>query len=255
MNQTPTNPYAPPPSGVDVARPLPSLETLDSHGPIRFSGAMQDRDLDEFLRADGHVGCVTSIAQGLCLGIIALALLVQGGGLVGLAIGTLGFFLVMSIVSTVHYRRLVFENENPDWAAVRHGELVADGIRLLEDEGTRFYRWLWYGDAIIADRWVVFVPANGTNQPVLVASDMLDQTADWDRVRDVAAAIALRLHTRGETRQHQKNLSRMRTPSRPRSIAVPPDALAWSGTVRSPRLQPVASGPAAARRNRLARTS
>ena len=237
MNSPDANPYAPPQTEVSRELPTPSIETLEAHGPISFSGVVDQQDLNQYLRTDGHVGCAPMLGALICVGLILLFPLMVGGGLAAIAIGALGIVVVTLSVSTIPYRRLVFQNINPDWRQPKQGQLRPDGVT-IERAGTRiFYRWDWFDSAIVADRVVAFLPATQRGAPLLITQSMLTDLEYWIRVQQVAQAVAVTTiqSPDGDQRRYQ-NERILRDRHRPRTVEVPNGAVPFQGPLTAAEL-------------------
>jgi multisubunit Na+/H+ antiporter MnhB subunit len=212
--------------------PAPSMETLDEIGPIGFAGAIDEQHLHEFLSMEGHVGCAPMLMGSIGIGLILLVLSLMGGGFTAIAIGVMGFVLVVMTVSTIRYRRLVFQNLNPHWNRPVRGELRTAGVQLERGQTSAFFRWDWYVGAVISDQLVAFLPATQMAQPLMVSKPMLVNLDDWNRVRQVAAAIGIVSDADSvEDRRRHQNLQILRDPNRERRIKVPSDAIPFEGVL------------------------
>jgi hypothetical protein len=209
------------------------METLRESGPIQFSGSANDRDLRELLQAYGHVGCAYLMLLGFCISLVLLVLFVQGGGLAAIAIGVMSLFVVASVVSTIPYRQLVFENANPQWREERCGELREEGVHVDRRDTRAFFRWDWYWSAAMGDDWIAFIPATGPMQPLIINVSMVVNLDDWRRVQQLALAIEQRSHDSGEQQHRRRNSNLMQEKGRQRSVEVPADAIAYHGTLRA----------------------
>lgn len=225
------NPYAPPQTDSFAEVPAPSLDTLQQVGPISFAGAPDERDVHEFLRAYGHVGCGYLLIVGFVLTFVLLSVSLLMGGLL-LAFGGIGLMLIVLTVSTTFYRRLVFENINPRWNQPTHGSLTAEGVCIERPHSSAFFRWDWYGGAVISDQMVALLPATQTAQPLMITQAMLVKLDDWSRLLEVATAIGIVSEESPIDNQHrQKNLRLLRRANRMRSIEPPAGAIVFEGAL------------------------
>jgi hypothetical protein len=225
------NPYAPPQTESFAEVPAPSLETLKQIGPIPYAGGPDERALDEFLYAYGHVDWGYLLVVGFVLTFVLLSVSLFMGGFL-LAFGGIGLVIIVLTVSTTSYRRLVFENINPRWNQPNHGALTAEGVRIDRKQSSAFFRWDWYGGAVISDQVVALLPATQPAQPLLITQAMLLKLDDWSRLLEVASAIGLVSDEAPIDNQHrQKNLRLLRRANRARSIAPPPGAIAFEGAL------------------------
>ncbi len=190
MDSTKPNPYAPPQTESFAEVPAPSLDTLKQIGPISYAGAPDERALDEFLSAYGHVDWGYLLIVGVVLTFILLAVSLFMGGFL-LAFGGIGLVIIVLTVSTSSYRRLVFKNINPRWNRPSHGVLTAEGVRIDRKRSSSFFRWDWYGGAVISDQVVALLPATQTAQPLIITQAMLVKLDDWSRLLEVAGAIGI----------------------------------------------------------------
>jgi hypothetical protein len=170
---------------------------------------------------------------GGCPGLVSMVLVAQGRGLAAIGIGIIGLFVIVSVVSTLSYRRCVFESANPNWREIRRGELREDGVHVDRGLVRAFFRWDWYSNALAGDDWVAFLPATGAMQPLFVTHSMLGHVDDWQRLLEVVSAIAVDREASSEHQRRQQSLSLMRQNGRPRSIEVPREAIAFAGAVRA----------------------
>jgi hypothetical protein len=237
VNSANANPYAPPQAEVSWEIPAPLVETLDTDGPISFAGAVDEAHLHEFLKSDGHVGCAQMLLGLISLSLILLVLAFLGGGFTAIAIGCLGVIVVTLTVSTIPYRRLVFQNINPDWNRPRRGLMRADGVVVRRDETALFLRWDWFDGAVIGDRFVAFLPATQRAAPLLVTRSMLVNLDDWNRLTQVAGAISVdsERFSKGDQRRGQ-NQRILRDRSRARTVDVPTEAIPFQGTLTAAEL-------------------
>lgn len=240
LNSPDANPYAPPQTEVSHELPKPSFEILESQGPISFSGVVDSASLHEYLRADGHVGCGGMLMGLICVGLISLFPILLGGGVAVIAIGCLGIVVLTFAVSTIPYRRLVFQNINPDWNRPKRGQLRPDGVTVERDGTTIFFRWDWYDSAIVANRIVAFLPATQRTAPLLIAQSMLPDLDQWARVQQVAQAVAVTSmqSPEGDQRRYQ-NERILRDRKRPRTVEVPHGAVPFQGPLTAAHLESV----------------
>lgn len=233
------NPYAPPMTDALAESDAPSFETLESLGPITYAGSPNEQDLYDFLAVHGHVGCGYMCALGfvLCFVILTLALMV---GTPLFAVGGIGLTSIVMIVSTTTYRRLVFESINPRWSQETQGVLSASGLSIERQHTSAFFRWDWYGGAIVCDRAVVLLPATQPAHPLFISREMLHRLDDWDRLLEVAGAIGIATdQSLVDSDLAEKNLRLLRRRNRVRSIEPPTDAIVFEGELNAEDLERV----------------
>ncbi len=231
------NPYAPPQTESFAEAPAPSLDTLKQIGPISYAGAPGERALDEFLYAYGHVDWGYLLVVGFVLTFVLLSVSLFMGSFL-IAFGGIGLVMIVLTVSTTFYRRLVFENINPRWNQPTHGALTAEGVRIDREQSSAFFRWDWYGGAVISDQVVALLPATQTAQPLMITQAMLVKPKDWSRLLEVASAIGIVSDEAPiDNQRRQKNLRLLRRANRRRSIEPPQGAIAFEGALDADDLQ------------------
>ncbi len=227
------NPYAPPPTESFAEFPVPSLETLERVGPISFAGAPHEYALREFLRSHGHVGCAYLFVVGIVLTFVLFSVSVVAGGF-PLALGGIGIVMIVLTVSTTPYRRLVFESINPRWNQPTQGVLSTEGVRIQRENSSVFFRWDWFGGAVVSEQVVALLPATQAAQPILITQAMLVHLNDWSRLLEVAAAIGVVSDDAPiDDQQSAQNRRLLRQASRARSINPPQGAIAFEGVLSS----------------------
>lgn len=225
------NPYAPPSTESYVDVPASSFETLTEIGPIPYTGAPDEQAVSDFLRAHGHVSGCYLLVIGITLTLVLLSLSLLTQSLL-LAVGGIGLVVIVLAVSTIRYRRLVFENLNPRWKEQTLGELNADGVRIQRRHSSVFFRWDWYGGAVISQHLVALLPATQHANPFIITRDMLVRLDDWDRLLEVAGAVGIVSDESPlDDARRQHNLRLLRYAQRPRSIEPPADSIAFGGAL------------------------
>lgn len=230
MNHVSANPYAPPPTESSPPRPATSIDRMAELGRLAFRGSVDEGALREFLRHDGHVswGRQLAIALGLALFVPAMAMMATV--VLALAAAFMGIVLVMLVVSTMPYRRLVFQNINPHWAEPIEGELSSEGVQLRRRFATSFFRWDWFHEAIVGNQVVALIPATKSGQPILIARTMVSQQEQWEHLCDVARSVGVDSESNVALAQtRSQNLRMLRDKSRRRRVAVPAGAIAFEG--------------------------
>lgn len=237
MNSDSANPYAPP-------TPLttkPSLEK-DIDGwpqpsePIVFSGRVSQRGLEDYLRADGHIGCVGLSSMAIGCGGILLIFATQFAGLHfgAFAAGSMGILMVVVTVSTLKYRKLVYQTSNPEWNDPVQGSVQVTGIRLHRGFSTTFYQWDWYGDAVASTNMIGLLPATQLTAPLLITREMAPSDEDWGYLQQVAGVIrSSAARSRGGANRRDDNLTTIKNPRRSWTIEPPRDAIKFSGLVQN----------------------
>jgi hypothetical protein len=224
------NPYAPPRSEPPSSTAPATLDLLSEHGPIEFSGALDERDLRDFLRAHGHIGCGWLLGMLLTL---AAFLLMLAALAAAAFVAVVGLSAILIAVSTIRYRLLVFQSLNPHWDQPLRGEVNRHGIDRQQAASSSFYRWDWYSGAVVGERIVAFLPATQPAQPLILSLNMLTGQDQWDRLLEVCRAIGI-ISADGprEDQRAEQNLDMLRQPERPRTIPPPRGAIAFRGRVR-----------------------
>lgn len=221
MNNDSLNPYAPP---AETSTPQPgeiSLEILRSQGPVPFRGRITVENVNAYLRAYEHVGCLSmSMTAMVVLFIFFVVTVIVGEGMFLIALGAIGLLGMMLATSTLPYRRSVFVNSNPRWDTLVHGEIAHDGVRITQDDGESFFRWDWFEKAVVGQQVLVLIPALHPHQPIIVSASMLTNLADADRIPETANALLASVYGTTETRRHD-NRAFLRSRNRTRSRDIP----------------------------------
>ena len=235
MNSDPTNPYAPPnPVASQNQARRGAMESLRQLGSIPFAGRIRRRELDEYLRADGHVGGARLAILAMGFGGIFFVLAFLGIPFLAVSVGAMGILTISLIVSTLPYRRLMFTNANPDWEQAMRGSIQPEGIRLNREHSSTFYRWNWFGETVTSPTLVALQPATQAAAPLMIARDMIPTEDAWELLRQVTdevGATSNRLET--EDLRRDQNLRILKDQQRGWTFTPPPDAIAFEGIVWS----------------------
>jgi hypothetical protein len=168
---------------------------------------------------------------GFVLTFVLLSVSLVAGGF-PLALGGIGLVLIVLTVSTTPYRRLVFENINPRWNQPTQGVLNTEGVRIERESSSVFFRWDWFGGAVVSEQVVALLPATQAAQPILITQAMLVNLNDWSRLLEVAAAIGIVSDEAPiDDQQSADNLRLLRRANRVRSIDPPEGAIAFEGVL------------------------
>ncbi len=229
------NPYAPPsPVAPEEEVRLGIAASVEQLGSVSFAGCVSPRELDEYLRADGHVGCARLMILVIGFGGIFSVLPILGIPFLAISAGAMGLLGIAVTVSTLPYRRLMFINANPDWGELIRGSLQADGIHLSREHSSTYYHWNWYGEAITGENVIALLPATQTASPLLITREMLDGPDEWDRLKQVTRAFRSTASV-GETEdlRRDENLRILKANERGWRFTPPADAIPFEGIVWS----------------------
>ncbi len=235
MNPDSANPYAPPgPVAAQEEVRQSVAESLRKLGSIPFSGHVGDQELDEYLRADGHVGWARLTLLALGFGGIFAALPLLGAPFIAISAGAMGILLIVLTVSTPLYRRMMFKTANPDWDEMIRGSLEPEGVRLNREQNSTFYRWNWFGEPVTSRNLVALMPATQTAAPLLITREMIANVDDWDLLRQVTEEIGtIASQQETEDLRRDQNLRILKDQQRGWTFTPPPDAIAFEGIVWS----------------------
>jgi hypothetical protein len=230
MSQFP-NPYAPPESEFFPPILPGSRDSLALKGPLQISGVPTERDIRQFLLLSDHVGygflAMLGVIVGLLLTFVALASSSIAGTLI--ALGGFGILIIAIAVSTVPYRALVFKTANPHWHEPIQVKLSTDGVHMRRSNAAVFFRWDWFGGAIMTKDLVAFLPATQPSQPLLVNPSMLERLDDWERLLQVAASLGIVTDQDPmDPQKRERNLRILRS-QRLEKATVPVDAIRFAG--------------------------
>jgi hypothetical protein len=235
MGSQSTNPYAPPtPVSPRENTPLTAAKTLEELGRLPFAGRVTQQELDEYLRADGHVGCARLLMLGAAFGGLLSTLPMLGIPFLAISVGGMGIVAIVLTVSTMPYRRLMFTNANPDWAEQIEGTLQAEGIRLNRLHSSTYYHWNWYGETVISEHVVALIPATQAGAPLLITREMVSNQTAWEALQRVAKLIGNGPgDPNSEEVRRDENLRILKDRKRGWTFSPPDDAIAFEGIVWS----------------------
>ena len=235
MGSQSTNPYAPPtPVSPREETRLDTATTLEQLGRVPLAGRVREQELDEYLRADGHVGCARLLMLGVAFGGLLSTLPMLGIPFLAISVGGMGIVAIVLTVSTMPYRRLMFTNANPDWAEPIEGTVQAEGIRLNRIHSSTYYNWKWYGEAVISEHVVALLPATQAGSPLLITREMVASQSAWEALQQVAKSINNASgDPKSEEIRREENLRILKDGKRGWTFSPPADAIAFEGIVWS----------------------
>ncbi len=235
MGSQSSNPYAPPKqvSPREDAR-QDAAKSLEELGRVPFAGRVTEKELDEYLRADGHVGCARLLMLAAAFGGLLSTLPMLGISFLAISVGGMGIVAIVLTVSTMPYRRLMFTNANPDWAEPIEGALQSEGIRLNRLHSSTYYHWNWYGETVISEHVVALIPATQAGAPLLITREMLSSQSAWEALQQVAKTIGnMSGDPKFEEVRREENLRILKDRKRGWTFSPPDDAIAFEGIVWS----------------------
>jgi hypothetical protein len=190
--------------------------------------------LDEYLRHDGHVGCLRLASLAIGFTIFFLMLAALGFGFQLISIGALGIVATILAVSTLAYRRLVFTNLNPEWNEAIQGTISPEGIRVVRSDSNTFYRWSWYGEAASSASVVALIPATQSGTPLLITREMLPTVEAWQAIKSAAGRIVSDTSEREASYvRRDQNVQVLKDRQREWSLNPPAEAICFEGIVWS----------------------
>jgi Flp pilus assembly protein TadB len=239
MSSDSPNPYAPPnPLASQEEVLLGVAEAVEKLGTVAFAGNVRQHDLDEYLRADGHVGCARLLMLLIGFGGIFMSLSVIGIPFLAISIGTTGILTIAVTVSTIPYRRRMFQNANPEWSETVNGSLRPDGVHVRRDLSSTYYHWNWFGEAITSENVIALLPATQAASPLLITRGMTVGLDEWDRLIQVTQAIGSTSKPgESEDQRRDQNLRILKDKQRGWRFTPPTDAIAFEGIVWSDDFQ------------------
>lgn len=234
-----TNPYSPPSEACYQESP-PARGTLPSGTSIRFSGHPNREEVDDYLRADAYISLPQLVLTGFASTLLLLALATIGAPFAMISIGMLGMIVITLAVSSLSYRRVVFENLNPNWSDRVEGEIQQDGITLCLKNATTRYRWDWFCGVALGKCSAAFLPTTQTGIPLLVTRRMLQCSSEserdrrWIEVVQVAESLGRITDQQAiDNRLETQTARLLRDTRRDRTIIPPRESIPFQGKFTS----------------------
>ena len=258
------NPYSPPTEACHQESP-PARVTLLSGQSIRFSGHPDQKELDDYLRAHAYISLPKLLLTGFASTLLLVVLATLGAPFVLISIGILGMLVITLTVSTLPYRRIVFDNLNPNWSDPVEGEIKQDGIALRFGDAATSYRWDWFCCVVLGKNSAAFLPATQTGNPLFVTRRMLRCDSEterdqlWLEIVQVAESLGLLTDQQAIDDRLRSQIARLlRDTNRDRTIVPPHESIPFQGKFTTSDLTRVSgrsSDPTKLLRSRLVSNS